>query len=323
MTDLLPASIAPSPREIALNDLEDEARRYLSASRSANTERAYRSDWRGFTNWCTTHGLTSLPAEPTTVVLYLTDMARTAKTATIQRRLSSISVAHQAAGLATPTADILVRSAWSGIRRTNGTAQTAKTALLTDHIRAMIATLPDNLLGIRDACLLLLGFSSAMRRSELVALDVADVADTNDGLIVTVRKSKTDQEGGGREIGIPYGANPTTCPVRVLRAWLEASRIEDGPLFRPINRHGQLGGKRLSGQAVALVVKRTAEAAGLDPNLVAGHSLRSGMATSAARAGATEAEIMNQTGHRSLPVLRRYIRRGSLFTGNAAGKLGL
>jgi integrase len=323
MTDLVPVSIASTSTDIALTDLENEARGYLAASRSASTVRAYASDWRAFTAWCASHGVTALPAEPTTVVLYLTDLARTAKTATIRRRLSSISVAHQAAGLPSPTADILVRSTWSGIRRTNGVAQVGKTALLTDDIRAMVATLPDTLLGRRDACLILLGFASAMRRSELVALDVADVTETNDGLVVTVTRSKTDQEGEGRQIGIPYGSNPTTCPVRALRAWLEASEIEDGPLFRPVNRHGKLGCERLSDRAVAIVVKRTAEAAGLDPKVVAGHSLRSDMATSAARAGATEAEIMSQTGHRSLPVLRRYIRRGSLFTDNAAAKLGL
>jgi integrase len=209
--------------------------------------------------------------------------------------MSSISVAHLAAGLASPTADILVRSTWSGIRRTNGVAQTAKTALLTDDVRAMVTTLPDTLLGRRDACLLLLGFASALRRSELVALDVSDVTETTDGLVVTVTHSKTDQEGEGRQIGIPCGSNPITCPVRTLRAWLDASKIEDGPLFRPIDRHGHLGTERLSDRAVAIVVKRTAQAAGLDPKLVAGHSLRSGMATSAARAGATEAEIMNQT----------------------------
>lgn len=162
-----------------------------------------------------------------------------------------------------------------------------------------------------------------MRRSELVALDIADVTETHDGLIVNVRRSKTDQEGEGREIGIPYGSNPSTCPVRAFRAWLVSSEIEDGPLFRPVNRHGRLGRQRLSDQAVALVVKRTAEAAGLDPTLVAGHSLRSGMATSAAQAGATEAQIMRQTGHKSLPVLRRYIRRGSLFNDNVAARLGL
>jgi integrase len=323
MTDLLPVTIPPTGVDVALNKLEDEARGYVTASRAASTVRAYSSDWRAFTAWCAAHGLDALPAQPTTVALFITDLARTAKAATIRRRMASISVAHQAAGYANPTSDILVRSTMSGINRTNGVGQVGKSALLTDDIRAMVATLTDNLLGRRDACLLLLGFASAMRRSELVALDVGDVTETNDGLVVTVRKSKTDQEGEGREIGIPYGSNPITCPVRAFRAWLDRSQIEAGPLFRPINRHGQLGKARLSDRAVALVVKRTALAAGLDPKLVAGHSLRSGMATSAARAGATEAEIMNQTGHRSLPVLRRYIRRGSLFTENAAARLGL
>jgi integrase len=216
-----------------------------------------------------------------------------------------------------------VRSAWAGIRRTKGVAQVGKDALLTDQIRSMVNVLPDNLLGIRDRCLLLVGFASALRRSELVALNVDDVADTNDGLVVTVTKSKTDQEGEGRQIGVPYGSNPATCPVRSLRAWLDASHLVAGALFRPVDRHGQLGVRRLSDRAVALVVKRAAKATGLNPALVAGHSLRSGMATSAARAGATEADIMRQTGHKSLPVLRRYIRRGSLFTDNPAAKLGL
>ena len=322
MTDLVAiptATIATSH----LDDLEDEARGYLGASRSPATMRAYASDWRAFTAWCDGHHLMALPAEPTTVVLYLTDLARTAKSATLRRRMSSISVTHQAAGHASPTADILVRSTWSGIRRTNGVAQSAKTALLTDDIRNMVETLPDTLIGQRDACLLLLGFASALRRSELVALDVYDVTDTNDGLVVIVNRSKTDQEGEGRQVGVPYGSNPTTCPVRASRAWLDASGIDNGPLFRPIDRHGHLGTERLSDRAVAIVVKRTALAAGLDPKLVAGHSLRSGMATSAARAGATEAQIMNQTGHKSLPVLRRYIRRGSLFSENAAARLGL
>jgi site-specific recombinase XerD len=164
MTDLVPISIEQTTTDVALTDLEDEARSYLTASRAASTVRAYASDWRAFTAWCSAHGLDALPAAPTTVVLYMTDLARTAKTATIRRRLSSISVAHQAAGVATPTADILVRSTWSGIRRTNGTAQTGKNALLTDDIRAMVMTLPETLLGRRDACLLLLGFSASRLR---------------------------------------------------------------------------------------------------------------------------------------------------------------
>ncbi len=322
MSDLVPTS-ALSLNHLALEELENEARAYVAVSRAPATVRAYASDWRSFTAWCATHGLIGLPAEPTTVVLYLTYLARNSKTATIRRRLSSISVAHQAAGVASPTTDILVRSTWSGIRRTNGIAQTAKAALLTDDVRAMVMTLGDTLIGRRDACLLLLGFASALRRSELVALDIGDVVETNDGLVVTIARSKTDQEGEGRQIGIPYGSHPTTCPVRALRAWLAAAEIEDGPLFRPIDRHGRFGSERLSDRAVAIVVKRTAEAAGIDPRLVAGHSLRSGMATSAARAGATEVQIMRQTGHKSLPVLRRYVHAGSLFTDNAAAKLGL
>jgi integrase len=154
-------------------------------------------------------------------------------------------------------------------------------------------------------------------------LVLPDDARTGDGLVVTIRHSKTDQEGEGRQVGVPYGSNPSTCPVRALRAWLDASGIETGPLFRSVDRHGRLGDTRLADKSVALVVQRAALSAGLDPARFAGHSLRSGMATSAARAGATEAEIMNQTGHRSLTVLRRYIRRGSLFNDNAATKLGL
>ena len=228
--------------------------------------------------------------------------------------MSSIAVAHQTAGLGSPTDDARVKATWSGIRRTHGTAQHGKDALLTADIRTMVTALPDSLLGRRDACILLLGFTTAMRRSELVALDVDDLAETGDGLVVTVRRSKTDQDGEGRQIGVPYGSNPVTCPIRATRDWIERSDLDTGPLFRSINRHGTISDTRLSAKAVALVVKRSAEAAGLDPTSVGGHSLRSGFATSAARAGATEAEIMNQTGHRSVTVVRRYIRRGSLFT---------
>ena len=320
-------SALPEPMSAAdlaeIADLEAEAIAYARASRAANTIRAYRSDWRQFTAWCKVHGLAALPADASTLVLYLTDSARTTKTSTLRRRLSSIAVAHRTAGHPAPTESELVRAAWAGIRRTHGVAEHGKDAVLTDDIRPMVATLGDTLIGRRDRCLLLLGFASALRRSELVALDVDDVQDTADGLVITVRRSKTDQTGEGRQIGIPYGSTPRTCPVRAYRSWLDVSWIDSGPIFRPVDRHGRLGDTRLSDKAVAIIVKRAAEAAGLDPTRFAGHSLRSGMATSAARAGATEAQIMAQTGHHSLPVLRRYIRRGSLFTDNAAAKLGL
>src|SRR5579875_2109296 len=176
----IPAEPGRSPDLVSL---VEEAQDYTRQAHAENTIRAYRFDWRYFTAWCHGHGLALLPAAPETVILYMTDLARTAKTATIRRRMSSISVAHQAAGHYSPTIDIRVRSAWAGIRRVKGTAQSQKTALLTEDIRRMIQALPDSLIGHRDACLLLLGFAAALRRSELVGLNVEDVEQTADGLI--------------------------------------------------------------------------------------------------------------------------------------------
>lgn len=304
--------------------LARQAHDYAAHSRAANTQRAYRNDWHDFTSWCKTQGLQPLPAAPQTIALYLTARAETHRVSSLQRRLSAISQAHQAAGFPPiSTREEPLHSVWMGIKRAKGTAQEGKAPVVTEDLRRMVATLPDSLLGIRDRALLLLGFAGAFRRSELVNLDVADVNMTRDGVIITLRRSKTDQEGQGQKIGIPYGSNPATCPVRALEAWLEASGITEGPLFRPINRHGQLQDKRLSDKAVALVVKRQAEAAGLDPSKYSGHSLRAGLATAAAAAGASERAIMRQTRHRSVLMVRRYIRDGSLFRENAAAMVGL
>ena len=144
-----------------------------------------------------------------------------------------------------------------------------------------------------------------------------------DGLTVTLRRSKVDQAGEGRRIGIPYGSNPETCPVRTVQAWTEQAGVTAGPLFRSINRHGRVQLDRLSGIDVARVTKKLAARAGLDPAKYAGHSLRAGHATAAAIAGASERSIMKQTGHRSVQMVRRYIREGTLFRENSAGKLGL
>ncbi len=217
-----------------------------------------------------------------------------------------------------------VAAVWHGIRRTHGVSQTQKAPLCVPDLRRITATLPDKLIGLRDRALLLIGFAGAFRRSELVGLNVEDIEFTTDGLVVTLRRSKTDQDGQGRKLGIPYGSNHDTCPVRSLRAWIEASGIETGPLFCHINRHGQIQPGRLSGTAVALIVKRHAGAAGLvDSAKYAGHSLRAGLATAAAIAGASERSIMNQTGHRSANMVRRYVRDASLFRENAAAVVGL
>lgn len=297
---------------------------YIEQAKSLNTIKAYRTDFAAFTEWCETYGLTPLPATPQTVANYLTESVENGtKVSTLTRRISSISQAHQAANIESPTHSMIVRSVMAGIRRNKGTAQHGKSPVLTADIREMVAVLPDNLLGIRDRALLLLGFAGAYRRSEIVSLDAEDITFTREGLKVLLRKSKTDQEGQGIEKGIAYGSHLETCPVRALQHWIEASGIKEGALFRSINRHGQMQPGRLSDKAVALIVKRQASAAGLDPQLYSGHSLRSGLATSAAEAGVNERTIMKQTAHRSENMVRKYIRMGSLFQENASAMVGL
>jgi integrase len=301
----------------------EQARAYLDQAKAAHTRRAYASDWAHFAAWSRDRGREAGPATPATLVLYLTELARTHKPATLTRRLSAISQAHQAAGYPSPAQDPGVRSLMAGIRRTHGAAAAAKKPVLVADLAAMLAALPDDLLGLRDRALLLVGFAGAFRRSELVALDWEDVEFGHEGLTIAIRRSKTDPEGQGRKVGIPYGGSASQCPVRMLESWRLRAGGETGPVFRGVNRHGQLLPGRLSDKAVARAVKRAIEAAGGDPADYAGHSLRAGLATAAALGGASERSIMRQTGHRSLATVRRYIRDGSLFWENAAAKTGL
>jgi integrase len=308
---------------VELAEIAAQARDYVAASRAANTTRVYRTGWVQFTAWCDEHGVVALPAGPETVACYVADLAKVAKPATIDLRLAAISAAHRAAGHDSPTKEEAVRLVRRGVRRTLGTAQRQVRPITVPDLRVMLEGLGTNPAGCRDRALLLVGFAGALRRSELAGLDVADIIEGADGLTVHLRRSKTDQEGAGRTIGIPYGSNPITCPVRAWRAWLEVSGITEGPAFRPVDRHGHIRSTRLSAPAVALVLKRHAARAGLDPGEVAGHSLRAGLATSAASAGVPERVIAATTGHRGTAMLRRYIREGSLFRENAASAVGL
>lgn len=238
----------------------------------------------------------------------------------MEQDLAAISFAYQDAGLPSPSRHAGVRKFMRGLRREYAQrgAPVAQVAAVTDtDLRAILAILPDTILGKRDRSLLLLGWIAALRRSELVALDVADVAEDRNGLLVTVRRSKTDQLGTGMVKAIPYAPTADLCPVRSLRAWLEAAQITDGPVFRAIDRHGNVKPGRTDGLTVARVVKRTARAAGIDAR-VAGHSLRAGFITTAALKGCSERTIANQTGHKSIPVLRAYVRRAQAFDDNAA-----
>lgn len=256
--------------------------------------------------------------------LHLAYLAAYAKVSTLQHRLVAISQAHQAAGFPSPTGDLEVRATMAGIRRAKGVAPTTKRAATTRILRQMVATCPmDTLQGLRDRALLLFSFARAFRRAELVGLQIEDLTKVEEGYVVRLRHSKTDQEGAGRLIGIPYGTYPATCPVRAVDRWIRAAGIGNRSIFRSVRKGGNVTPAGLSAQSVALIVKKAAAAAGFDPDEFAGHSLRAGLATAAAIAGVSERKIMDQTGHRSEAMVRRYIRDGNLFRDNAASKVGL
>jgi len=304
--------------ELVSVDLVEAARAFAAASKAPRTRKAYRAAWGTFVAWCEAQGLQALPAAPRTVAAFLAARAKEGRrVSTLEQALAAISQAHQAAGLPSPRSAAEVREVLRGIRRTLGVAPLQKNPILVDDLRRMVATLPDDLLGLRDRAMLLVGFAGAFRRSELVGLDVGDLVFTLDGLEVTLRRSKTDQEGQGRKLGIPYGSTAGVCPVRSLKHWLETEGIAEGPLFRAVNG-STVRTDRLSDKAVARLVKRAAADAGLDPSRLSGHSLRSGFATSAAKAGRSERSIMRQTGHRSVQMVRTYIRDAELFVDNPA-----
>jgi integrase len=242
------------------------------------------------------------------------------KVSTLTRRLAALSVAHKAKGFPNPAASPLVRATMRGIRRGHGAAQRQAKPLLREDLFVVLGTLGDRLKDLRDRALLLIGFAGGLRRSELAAIDVIDLERVREGIILTIRRSKTDQDGVGRKIGIPFGRT-IHCPVRALENWLSAARIEHGAIFRPVDRHGRVSVGRLSGEAVSLILRHRMAAAAFDPSGYSGHSLRAGFATSATRAGVSTFKIRQQTGHASDAMLSRYVREGELFLGNAAGVL--
>lgn len=294
---------------------------YAKASRSEATLETYAKAWKQFVAWCGPLGLPHLPASPETVVGYIADRGDDLRPVTLKKHLAAIAVAHRTAGLQSPTSSEAVKMTMAGLRRTKGTAPKAKRALRVSHVRQIVGGLGGAHVDVRDRALLLLGFITGMRRSEVVGLDVDDIAFEPEGIVVTIRKSKRDQEGRGRQVPVLRGKHEETCPVRALRAWLTVLCRDTGSLFIRLDRAGS--GERLSGKAVALIVKRRAEQAGLDPVMFSGHSLRRGFCTSAAKAGASEADIARTTGHQSVKILRGYVEAGRLFENAAARHLDL
>ncbi|MBL8238621.1 MAG: hypothetical protein JNM66_14440 [Bryobacterales bacterium] len=223
---------------VALDAIRDQARAFAAVSHAENTARAYRADWRTFANWCVAHSIDALPASGETLALFVADRASTCKPATLRRQVVAITRAHAAAGYQSPAESEAVRAVMSGVARAKGTAPSQKRPMLPATLRQIVEGLPDDLRGRRDAAVLLLGFAGAFRRSELAELNVEDLEFVADGVVVTLRRSKTDQAGAGRRVGVPRLTTSETCPVAAVEAWLTASGITTGPLFRGIDPAG-------------------------------------------------------------------------------------
>lgn len=301
-----------SPRHDALTAAAAAAERYAAASRAASTRRAYAADWRHFTQWCAQHGVSPLPAAPRTVALYLAAHAVDLRPATLGRRLAALAAAHRAAGQPFDRCDPRLAEVWSGIRRVHGIAPVAPKAALTPAVLdAIVATFGDHPRDRRDRALLLLGFAAALRRSELVALDLRDLQWSAEGLLVTVRRGKTDQVGAGQVRPVARQSGAPLCPVAAVAAWLRAARCDSGPLFRPVRADGTICDRRICPRTVARAVQRgvarLADSAITAP-AVGGHSLRIGYVTAALHAGVPLSDIMRQTGHKDVGTLLRYAR---------------
>jgi len=320
--DLLPVKTTAAP-PARLVDLVAQAADYAEASIAPATKRAYATAWADFEAWCADNDLDCLPASEMTVGSYLADRAATLAVSSLNTRLTAIKRAHRLKDHPLNTTNPAIRDVFAGIKREKGTAQAVKAPILVEKLRQAINALPDTMRGDRDKALLLIGFSAALRRSELVALDVADLDFTDEGLKLTLRRRKTDQEGAGTVIGVLPGQHHQTCPISAIASWLERAKITAGPVFRPVTKGGKVGTSRLSDKAVSRAVKSAMAAIGADPADYGGHSLRAGLATSAAQNGVEERHIMRQTGHKSVQMVRRYIRDGELFRDNVSGQVGL
>ncbi len=305
----------------ALSDVEIErAKFYGRAAKSPRTQHEYAREVAHFEAWCARRGLVAMPAPPPVVARYVASLAGDLKIASIRRRVVAISQKHQERGLEPPTAHKLVREVLAGIARTHGSPQKQKSALGAELLEAALGTIDlETLWGQRDRAILLLGFAGAFRRSELAALNVADLTFDRRGVTVVVPRSKTDQAGVGRQIGIPYVKSARMCAVTAVREWLRAADISYGPVFRTFalprgrgDRANRLQEQRIDGRDVARILQHAITLAGVEGDFAA-HSLRAGFVTSAAQKKIPEVDIMRVTGHRSVAVLRGYVRRATLF----------
>jgi len=296
-----------------IKKLELETIKNLKNSKSTNTLRAYQSDYNDFSLFCSKNGFQAMPTQPKILALYITHLASYSKYSTLKRRLASISIIHKTKGHYIDTKHPIIVENLMGIKRTNGSNQKGKKPLLINDLKLLINAIDEskekNIRKIRDKALVLIGFAGGFRRSELVDIEYEDIEFVEEGVKIFVKRSKTDQSGEGMTKAIPYFDNINFCPVKALNKWVVEAEIKEGKIFN------------ISDKSVALIIKKYANYAGLDSNRYAGHSLRSGFATSTAESGAEERNIMAMTGHKSTEMVRRYIKEANLFKNNALNKI--
>ncbi len=315
---LVPTSTGPGADLAALQGYAEAAADYAAASRAESTRAAYAGDWRLFERWAIGQGLrVEVPTDPRAVLLYLAAEGERLTAATLARRLAAIRWHHHQAGAASPTDHPQVRAVLAGIRRTRQDRTRQAQPLYLADVRAAVAALPDGPKGTRDRALLLVGWWAALRRSELVGLDVEDVADHPAGATVELRRSKTDQAGAGRLVPLHYRQAVDVCPVRAVRAWVAVADVDGGALFRRVDRWGHVRGERLRAPSVAAIVRDAAAACGLDPAGYSGHSLRAGFVSEADRRGIPSSAVRVVTGHASDVMLAVYQRPRALFESSA------
>ena len=292
-----------------VKSLELETLKNLKNSKAHNTLRAYQSDFRDFSAFCAKNGFSSMPSQPKILALYITHLSKSSKFSTLKRRIASISVLHKLKGHYLDTKHPIIMENLHGIKRTLGSRQKAKKPILINDLKLIIKAIGEE--KIRDKALILIGFSGGFRRSELVNIDYDDVEFVTEGVKILIKKSKTDQSGEGNIKAIPYFDNQEFCPVVALKNYVSKkfSNTNEGKIFN------------ISDKSVALIIKRYADKAGLDSSKYAGHSLRSGFATTAAEFGAEERNIMAMTGHKTTQMVRRYIQEANLFKNNALNKI--
>ena len=310
-----------------LKSLHEDTLNNLKNSKSNNTLRAYKSDFKDFGAFCNSHGLKSLPTEPKVVAIYLTHLSKSSKVSTLRRRLVSISMVHKIKGHYLDTKHPVIIENLLGIKRVKGSIQRGKKPLLINDLKAIIKVINEQNINkitkLRDISIVLIGFGGGFRRSEIISIDYEDLEFVSEGLKIRLRKSKTDQFGEGMIKGLPYFENENYCPVNNLKKWLLISNIKSGPIFRRFTKGSKLSDNRLTDQTVVLLIKKYLKLANIENTNYSGHSLRSGFATVAAESGADERSIMAMTGHKTTQMVRRYIKEANIFKNNALNKVKL